>query len=72
MASFRVNCVEMLDSVTRELIKYLYEKQKMHCQNVQYVDSQNLYYLKVFYRVYLCGWYEYFEYYYYFTVCAEL
>jgi hypothetical protein len=26
MASFGINCVEMLDAVTRDLIKYLYEK----------------------------------------------
>lgn len=28
MASCGINCVEMLDSVTRELIKYLYEKHR--------------------------------------------
>ena len=28
MASIGINCVEVLDSVTRELIKYLYEKHR--------------------------------------------
>jgi len=28
MASFGITCVEMLDSVTRELIQYLYEKHR--------------------------------------------
>jgi hypothetical protein len=28
MASFGINCAEMLDSVTTELIKYLYEKHR--------------------------------------------
>jgi hypothetical protein len=28
MASFGINCVEVLDSVTRESVKYLYEKHR--------------------------------------------
>jgi len=28
MASFVIKCVEMLESITRELIKYLYEKHR--------------------------------------------
>lgn len=28
MASFGINCVELVDSVTRSLIKYLYEKHR--------------------------------------------